>query len=94
MSKKVKIIIALASEFVFAMLMMSAAIYFGYSKAYSTNVDELTVRILGIPIYEVTKEGTGYSGKTMGIYMGVVCFVGMIFGIFVEEVVGIIRKKS
>ncbi len=46
----IRIIIALAIGFVIAMLLMSVKIYFGFTNAYSTNVNALTVKILGIPM--------------------------------------------
>lgn len=52
-----RILIALAVGFVIAMLLMSVKIYFGFTNAYSTNINVLTVKILGIPIYELTKSG-------------------------------------
>lgn len=55
MKKKIKILIALIVGFALAMLLMSVAIYFGYTNAYSTDVNTLTVKILGIPIYELTR---------------------------------------
>ena len=70
MKKKVKILIALIVGFALAMLLMSVAIYFGFTNAYSANVNALTVKILGMPIYELTKSGTEYIGKSIGIYMG------------------------
>lgn len=70
MKKKIKILIALIVGFALAMLLMSVAIYFGYTNAYSTDVNTLTVKILGIPIYELTKSGTEYIGKSIGVYMG------------------------
>ena len=63
----IRIIIALAIGFVIAMLLMSVKIYFGFTNAYSTNVYALTVKILGIPIYELIKSGTEYYGKSSGI---------------------------
>ena len=49
----------------------------GYTNAYSTDVNTLTVKILGIPIYELTKSGTEYIGKSIGVYMGAVCGICM-----------------
>ena len=77
MKKKIKILIALIVGFALAMLLMSVAIYFGYTNAYSTDVNTLTVKILGIPIYELTKSGTEYIGKSIGVYMGAVCGICM-----------------
>lgn len=54
---KNRILIALAVGFVIAMLLISVKIYFGFTNAYSTNINVLTVKILGIPIYELTKSG-------------------------------------
>ena len=70
MKMKNRILIALAVGFVIAMLLMSVNIYFGFTNAYSTNINVLTVKILGIPIYELTKSGTEYFGKSIGIRMG------------------------
>lgn len=57
MKMKNRILIALAVGFVIAILLMSVKIYFGFTNAYSTNINVLTVKILGIPIYELTKSG-------------------------------------
>ena len=67
MKKKIQILIALIVGFALAMLLMSVAIYFGFTNAYSTNVNALTVKILGVPIYELTKSRTEYIGKSLGI---------------------------
>ena len=57
MKMKNRILIAFIIGFVIAMLLMSVKIYFGFTNAYSTNINVLTVKILGIPIYELTKSG-------------------------------------
>ena len=57
MKMKNRILIALAVGYVIAILLMSVKIYFGFTNAYSTNINVLTVKILGIPIYELTKSG-------------------------------------
>ncbi len=93
MNKKIKIIIALVTGFVIAMMLMGVAIYFGYTKAYSIHVDALTVRILGIPIYELTKAGSEYAGKTMGTYMGIFCGICMILAFSIEEIISKIRCR-
>ena len=93
MKKEIKILIALIVGFVFAMLLMSVAIYIGFTNAYSTDVNALTVKILGIPVYEITKSGTGYIGKSMGIYMGTVCGICMVFGVIIEEFISKVRHK-
>ena len=92
MKKKIKIIVELVIGFAVAMILMSVVIYFGYINAYSTSVDTLTVKILGIPIYELTKSGTKYIGKTIEIYMGVVCGICMFLSAIAEELISRISR--
>ena len=93
MKMKNRILIALAVGFVIAMLLMSVKIYFGFTNAYSTNINVLTVKILGIPIYELTKSGSEYFGKSRGIYMGAVCGLCMILSVIIEEIFVKVRQK-
>ncbi len=93
MKKKMKIIAALIIGFVVAMILMSVVIYFSYVNAYSTNIDTLTVKILGMPIYELTKSGTKYIGTTIGIYMGVVCGICMLLSVIIEELISRVKHK-
>ncbi len=76
------------------MLLMSVAIYFGFTNAYSTNVNALTVKIVGLPIYELTKSGTEYAGKSMGIYMGAVCGICMALSVIAEELISKAGRKQ
>ena len=92
MKMKNRILIALAVGFVIAMLFMSVKIYFGFTNAYSTNINVITVKILGIPIYEITKSGTEYSGKSIGIHMGAVCGLCMTLSVIIEELFFKVRK--
>lgn len=91
MNKKIKIIVALISGFVIAMILMGLTIYFAYCQAYSTNIGALTVRVFGIPIYELTRTGTSYIGKS---YMGVLCLIFMLIGLLVEEIISKINSKK
>ena len=102
MKRKIKILIALIVGFALAMLLMSVAIYFGYTNAYSTDVNTLTVKILvntltvkilGISIYELTKSGTEYIGKSIGVYMGAVCGICMAISVIAEELISKARHK-
>ena len=93
MKMHIRILIALAIGFVIAMLLMSVKIYFGFTNAYSTNVNALTVKILGIPIYELIKSGTEYYGKSSGIYMGIVCGICMTLSVIIEEIFFKVRQK-
>lgn len=82
---KNRILIALAVGFVIAMLLMSVKIYFGFTNAYSTNINVITVKILGIPIYELTKSGSEYLGKSIGIHMGAVCGLCMTLSVILKR---------
>ena len=71
MKKKIKILIALIVGFALAMLLMSVAIYFGYTNAYSTDVNTLTVKILGIEkilIHEATTNEDNERIQEIEIY--------------------------
>lgn len=77
--------------FVIAMILMSAAIYFGYSNAYRLDVEQYTVKLLGISIYELTKTGTEYAGAAIGKHMGLICGIFMTLSFTIDMVV---RKLS
>lgn len=93
MKKKIKILITLIVGFALAMVLMSVAIYFGYTNAYSTDINTLTVKILGIPIYELIKSGTEYIGKSIGVNMGAVCAICMAFSVIAEELISKARHE-
>lgn len=94
MKKVVKIAIALAIGFAIGIILIAVAIYYGYADAYSTGVGQLTVKILGMPIYELTKTGTEYAGSPApGIYKGAVCGTCMLASLAVEEIISRVRGK-
>ena len=88
-----RILIALAVGFVIAMLLMSVKIYFGFTNAYSTNINVLTVKILGIPIYKLTKSGSEYFGKSIGTHMGEICGICMALSVIIEEIFFKVKQK-
>lgn len=49
------------------MLIMGIFIYFGYTKVYETDVELFTVKILGLPIYQLTKIGGAYVNKIISV---------------------------
>lgn len=69
MKQGVKIILALVIGFAVAMLLMTVAIFFGYTNAYDTGVETFVVRFAGIPIYKLTKSGD-YVGESQGVCGG------------------------
>lgn len=93
MKKHVKITIALVGGFVVAMLLMTIAIFIGYTKAYDTGVETSIVRLVGIPIYTLTKSGSKYVGESQGVYMGLVCGICMFLSVATEEIIALIKKK-
>ena len=93
MNCKNRILIAFIIGFVIAMLLMSVKIYFGFTNAYSTNINALTVKILGIPIYELTKSGSEYFGKSIGTHMGAICGICMALSVIIEEIFFKVRQK-
>lgn len=76
-----------------AMLIMGIFIYFGYTKAYDTNVELFTVKILGLPVYQLIKTGDSYVGEGKGIYMGIFCGICMGIGVIIEKVGTALRKR-
>ena len=93
MKRKTKIILALIIGFVVAMISMSIAIYFGYASAYKHMQDTVTVKALGIPIYELKKSGADYIGTSKGMYMGLFCGIFMALGVVIEMITEKVRKK-
>ena len=64
------------------------------TNAYSTNINVLTVKILGISIYELTKSGSEYFGKSIGIHMGAVCGICMALSVIIEEIFFKVKQKQ
>ena len=93
MKKKNRLLCALGAGFVAAMIIMSVLIYMGYTQAYSGDVDTLTVKMLGLPIYELTKAGTAYTGEAQGIYMGAVCGICMAAAVAIQKIAEGLRSK-
>lgn len=82
--------------FVIAMILMSTAIYFGYSDAYRLEVERYTVKLLGISIYELTRIGTEYAGAAIGKHMGLICGIFMALSFIIDMVIRklfILHKK-
>ena len=93
MKERIKLLLTLVAGFAVAMLIMGIFIYFGYTKAYETDVELFTVKILGLPIYQLTKTGSSYVGESQGIYMGIFCGICMVGTIAVEKMGTALRKR-
>ena len=60
-------------------------IYFGYTEAYASNVEALTVKMAGIPIYELAKTGAEYKGTALGPNMEVGTDIRIMYGGEIKE---------
>lgn len=74
MKKSIRIIITLVVGFVIAIVLMSIAIYFGYSDAYAQGGLEHVVNVLGLDIYHLKLNGNDYVGVSNGPAMGKFCY--------------------
>lgn len=87
MKKKAEMVLVLIIGFAVAMILMSAAIYFGYSNAYRLDVERYTVKFWGISIYELTRIGTEYAGAAIGKHMGLICGIFMALSFTIDMVI-------
>lgn len=78
--------------FLIAMILMAIMIYFGYTEAYALNIEALTVKMMGIPIYELVKAGAEYTGTALGPNMGIICAVFILLSFCVSGVISAIKK--
>ncbi len=93
MKHSLKIALALVIGFAAAMLLMTVAIFFGYTAAYRSGVESSAVRLLGIPIYLLTRSGNVYLGHSQGIYVGAVCGICMALSVAMEEIIRHVKQK-
>lgn len=77
MKRLLRILLVLAIGFGLAMLIMAIDIYVGYSRAYAGGLNYETVHLFGIKIYQISRSGNRYIGKSVGINMGIVSAVIM-----------------
>ena len=71
---------------------MAVIIYFGYTEAYASNVETLTVKMVGIPIYELAKTGAEYTGRALGPNMGIISGIFMLLSFCVGGIIRAIKK--
>lgn len=93
MKRRTKRILALIAGFAAAMILMSVAIYFGYTSAYRTGGALFTVRLCGLPIYDLMWTGDAYAGASRGPCMGLVCGVCMAAALVIELIAERVRRK-
>lgn len=94
MKQKYRIAITLGIGFAIAMLIMSIAIYFGYSGAYRAGGNTHEVYLLGLNIYYLKLAGSKYVGSTNGPIMGTFCAIIMVVSVAVEESLYRIRNSQ
>ena len=94
-SKNIKtIIIAIIVGFAVAMLIMAIAIYFGYTNAYNSNVNDMNVSLFGIDIYTLVRNGKKYNGSSIGQNMGIICVIFIAGAICVERLITKVKSKK
>lgn len=82
-----KLILTRVIAFVIAMIIMSIAIYFGYTTAYNTEVEGQSVRLLGIPIYPLSRTGEEYVGVSNGMNMGIFCDLCRVTAVAIKTII-------
>ena len=92
MKNFLKTLVTILTGILIAMALMSIAIYFGYTEAYATNVEKLTVKMIGIPIFKLMKTGTEYTGTQMGPNMGIICGIFIVLSFCVRGIIKAIKK--
>ena len=93
--KKIKtMIIAGLIGFGLSMVIMAIMIYFGYTKAYSTNPATLDVKFFTLPIYILTNVDGKYTGESNGLNMGIMSTAFAIVGILIERVISVLGSKK
>ena len=76
-----------------SMAIMAVMIYFGYTKAYSTNHDILDVKFFTLPIYILTNVDGKYTGESIGINMGIMSMAFAFAAILIERMIYVLRSK-
>ena len=94
MKKKRNIMIAAVVGFAIAMILMSIAIFCGYTAAYKTDESIYVVKLAGLSIYELTRSGKDYVGASIGTHMGIVCGICVALSIVIEEIISRVRKAG
>ena len=91
MNRRTRVALALGIGFGLAMLSMAITIYFGYVHAYTGGESIKRVYLLGLKIYELTREGDKYTGTSLGVHMGIVCGIYMGMVLLLEEIIHRLR---
>ncbi len=50
-------------------------------------------QFIGIPIYELVKNGTKYVGTSQGIYMGMFCGICMVIAVTIQTIISKMKQK-
>ena len=92
MKKILKIAVPILTGLLIATVVMTVIISFGYTEAYASNVDTLTVKMVGIPIYELAKTGAEYTGTALGPNMGIISGIFVLCSFCAGGVICAIKK--
>ena len=88
-----RILISLGTGFILAMIVISMKIYFGYTYAYKSGVDGYMVKVFGISIYAIIRDGDIYLGTAIGKSIGLLYTIFMVCSTILQECITKIRSK-
>ena len=92
LKKILKIAVPILTGLLIASVLMAVIISFGYTEAYASNAEKLTVKMVGIPIYELNRTGSEYTGTALGPNMGIISGIFILCSFCVGGVICAIKK--
>lgn len=85
MKKNLRRLFALGLGFIIGCIFVGILIYFGYYHAYEAAVKSVTVKFLGLSLYEIVQNGETYVGTAIGPNIGVISTIFALLALLVEE---------
>ena len=93
LKKILKIAVPILTGLLIASVLMAVIISFGYTEAYASNAEKLTVKMVGLPIYELNRTSSEYTGTGLGLNMGIISGSFILFSFVVSGVISAIKKS-
>lgn len=89
-----RIILELLAGMLFAVILCCVLIFLGYSTFYKDNLNEYTVNIFGLPIYEIVRQSGKGQGNALNQNMSLVGIICSIITVIAVETIVLIKKKN
>lgn len=70
--QSVRIILELITGVVISAVLCAVFIFAGYYHFYAAALDQYTVQLVGIPIYEITSDGSSVAGQALNRNMAII----------------------